>query len=58
MKTLRSYVAGRWHEADGGFVELVNPPTEETVARASSRGIDFGSASSMRAGEVVRRCAR
>jgi oxepin-CoA hydrolase/3-oxo-5,6-dehydrosuberyl-CoA semialdehyde dehydrogenase len=42
MKTLRSYAAGRWHEADRGFVDLVNPATEEPIARASSDGIDFG----------------
>jgi oxepin-CoA hydrolase/3-oxo-5,6-dehydrosuberyl-CoA semialdehyde dehydrogenase len=41
MKTLRSYVHGHWHEADSGFVSLVDPASEETVARASSRGIDF-----------------
>lgn len=41
MKTLRSYVLGQWHEADAGFVTLVDPSTEETVARASSRGVDF-----------------
>ncbi len=44
MKTLRSYVAGNWHEAKSGFVPLVNPATEEEVARASSAGIDFGEA--------------
>jgi oxepin-CoA hydrolase/3-oxo-5,6-dehydrosuberyl-CoA semialdehyde dehydrogenase len=42
MKTLRSYVAGRWHEAGSGFVPLVDPSTEETVAQASSEGVDFG----------------
>jgi len=41
MKTLRSYVAGRWHAADSRFAELVNPSTEEPVARTSSHGIDF-----------------
>ena len=41
MKTLRSYVAGRWHEARNRFVPLVNPSTEEEVARASSDGVDF-----------------
>jgi oxepin-CoA hydrolase/3-oxo-5,6-dehydrosuberyl-CoA semialdehyde dehydrogenase len=41
MKTLRSYVCGAWHEADGGFATLVNPSTEEEVARASSGGVDF-----------------
>jgi 3,4-dehydroadipyl-CoA semialdehyde dehydrogenase len=42
MKTLRSYVRGNWHEAQGGFVTLVDPSTEEEIARASSEGIDFG----------------
>jgi oxepin-CoA hydrolase/3-oxo-5,6-dehydrosuberyl-CoA semialdehyde dehydrogenase len=42
MKTLRSYVYGKWHEADSGFVPLVNPATEEEIARASSAGVDFG----------------
>jgi 3,4-dehydroadipyl-CoA semialdehyde dehydrogenase len=42
MKTLKSYVCGRWHEATSGFATLVNPSTEEEIARASSQGIDFG----------------
>lgn len=42
MKTLRSYVCGRWHEAGSGFATLVDPSTEEEIARASSAGIDFG----------------
>ena len=41
MKTLRSYVNGRWHESDSGHAWLVDPSTEERVARASSAGIDF-----------------
>jgi 3,4-dehydroadipyl-CoA semialdehyde dehydrogenase len=41
MKTLRSYVRGIWHEAQGGFATLVDPSTEEEIARASSEGIDF-----------------
>jgi oxepin-CoA hydrolase/3-oxo-5,6-dehydrosuberyl-CoA semialdehyde dehydrogenase len=44
MKTLRSYIAGNWHQADGGFATLVDPSTEEPVARASSEGVDFGAA--------------
>jgi oxepin-CoA hydrolase/3-oxo-5,6-dehydrosuberyl-CoA semialdehyde dehydrogenase len=44
MKTLRSYIAGRWHEAEAGFSTLYNPSTEEPIARASSDGIDFGEA--------------
>ena len=42
MKILRSYVRGTWHEAQSGFATLVNPSTEEEIARASSAGIDFG----------------
>ena len=33
MKTLRSYVCGAWHEAGSGFASLVNPSTEEEIAR-------------------------
>jgi len=42
MKTLRSHVLGSWHEASSGFAALVDPSTEEEIARASSDGIDFG----------------
>ncbi|MCA8961857.1 MAG: aldehyde dehydrogenase family protein, partial [Planctomycetes bacterium] len=42
MKTLRSHVLGRWHEAADGFVEIENPCTEAKIARVSSSGIDFG----------------
>ncbi|HEY4594291.1 MAG TPA: hypothetical protein VIJ61_17865, partial [Thermoanaerobaculia bacterium] len=45
MKTLKSYVLGSWQEGQEGnlsFVSLVNPSTEEVIARASSAGIDFG----------------
>ncbi|MDH3627556.1 MAG: 3,4-dehydroadipyl-CoA semialdehyde dehydrogenase [Acidobacteriota bacterium] len=41
MKRLRSYVEGRWHEADQGFVTLYDPSTEEAIAEVSSVGIDF-----------------
>src|SRR5262245_8667645 len=41
MKTLRSHLAGRWHQADRDFQTLVNPSTEEPLARASSTGADF-----------------
>ena len=44
MQTLRSYLDGHWHEADGDFQTLVNPSTEEPLARASSRGADFAAA--------------
>jgi oxepin-CoA hydrolase/3-oxo-5,6-dehydrosuberyl-CoA semialdehyde dehydrogenase len=42
MKTLESYVDGRWHEPTSDFVTLINPSTEEVLAQASSRGVDFG----------------
>ena len=42
MKTLKSYVQGSWREGQGNFVTLVDPSTEEEIARASSAGIDFG----------------
>lgn len=44
MKTLKSYVCGRWHEATEGFATLHDPSTEEPIARAGSAGIDFGAA--------------
>jgi 3,4-dehydroadipyl-CoA semialdehyde dehydrogenase len=44
MKTLRSYVQGDWHQADSDHVPLHNPCTEEPIAQAGSRGVDFGAA--------------
>jgi oxepin-CoA hydrolase/3-oxo-5,6-dehydrosuberyl-CoA semialdehyde dehydrogenase len=44
MKTLRSYIAGSWHQAGDGFATLHNPSTEEPIARASSAGVDFADA--------------
>ena len=44
MRILRSHVSGRWHEATTGFVDLVDPCSEEPIARASTAGIDFGAA--------------
>ncbi len=41
IHTLRSYVLGSWHEASSDFVPLINPSTEEEIARVSSTGIDF-----------------
>ncbi len=42
MRTVRSYVQERWHEPGGGWTFLVDPCSEETIARVSSAGIDFG----------------
>ena len=42
MKTLRSHVCGDWYTAEKGFAPLIDPSTEEEIARASSAGIDFG----------------
>jgi oxepin-CoA hydrolase/3-oxo-5,6-dehydrosuberyl-CoA semialdehyde dehydrogenase len=44
MKTLQSFVNGRWHEAAEDFVSVVNPATEEDLGRVSSQGVDFAGA--------------
>ena len=44
MKTLKSFVEGSWVEGKEPFATLVNPATEEPLARTSSAGIDFGAA--------------
>lgn len=44
MKTLRSYLSGRWIEGSGASQTLVNPATEEPLARASSDGLDLAAA--------------
>ncbi len=44
MKTLTSFVAGRWHAGDRDFQTLVDPSTEEPLAQASSAGVDFAAA--------------
>jgi len=44
MKTLASYLDGRWQQGTGAPAALVNPATEEPVAQASSAGIDLGQA--------------
>jgi 3,4-dehydroadipyl-CoA semialdehyde dehydrogenase len=44
MDTLKSYVEGKWVEGRGAFTELVNPATEEALARASSEGVDMAAA--------------
>jgi len=35
MKTLRSYIGGRWVEGSGAPQTLVNPATEEPLAQVS-----------------------
>ena len=44
MKSLRSFVEGRWIEGREPFATLVNPATEEPLARTSTAGIDMGTA--------------
>src|SRR3954452_5618085 len=44
MMMLRSCVEGRWVEGKEPFATLVNPATEEPVARTSTAGIDMGAA--------------
>jgi 3,4-dehydroadipyl-CoA semialdehyde dehydrogenase len=41
METLASYVCGEWREGTGKPATLVNPTTDEPVARSSTEGIDF-----------------
>ena len=40
LRTLPSFVGGRWVEGSGGFETLCNPATEESLARAASGGVD------------------
>ena len=44
MLTLKSYVGGRWVEGKGDLQTLVNPATEEPLARAGTGGIDLAAA--------------
>lgn len=44
MLELGSYVSGKWVKGGGKAAELVNPSTEEVLAKASTEGIDFGAA--------------
>ncbi|GJM20646.1 MAG: hypothetical protein DHS20C15_05610 [Planctomycetota bacterium] len=44
MKLLESYLAGRWQRGSGEPTPLVNPTTDETLAGASSEGLDLAEA--------------
>jgi len=44
MKTLSSYLCGRWQEGTGEPAVLVNPSTEEEMATTSTEGLDLGAA--------------
>ena len=44
MKTLRSYLSGRWTEGSGAPQTLVNPATEDPLAQVSSEGLDLAAA--------------
>ena len=44
MIELKSYLAGRWISGQGKASVLVNPATEQEIARASTEGVDFGAA--------------
>jgi 3,4-dehydroadipyl-CoA semialdehyde dehydrogenase len=44
MKELFSHVCGGWVAGQGAGATLLNPATEEALARASSEGLDFGRA--------------
>jgi oxepin-CoA hydrolase/3-oxo-5,6-dehydrosuberyl-CoA semialdehyde dehydrogenase len=43
-QVLESYVSGRWIEGTGAAQTLLNPATEESLATASSEGIDLAAA--------------
>ena len=40
MRALSSHVGGRWVEASGELETLVNPATEEPLARAGAARVD------------------
>lgn len=44
MIELASYVSGKWVKGTGKAAELLNPSTEEVVAKTSTEGVDFGAA--------------
>lgn len=44
MTELESYLGGRWVRGGGPGATLVNPATEEPLARASSEGLDLAAA--------------
>src|SRR5919109_379500 len=44
MQELRSYVGARWVAGSGAGQTLLNPTTEEPLARAASDGIDLRAA--------------
>ena len=44
MLTLKSYVSGRWVEGQGSLQTLVNPATEEPLARGGTGGVDMRAA--------------
>ncbi len=41
MKTLSSYLAGKWVKGNGSPRQLVNPTTEEVLAETSTAGLDL-----------------
>jgi 3,4-dehydroadipyl-CoA semialdehyde dehydrogenase len=43
-KVLQSYLGGKWQAGTEGGAALVNPTTGDTVARASSKGLDLKAA--------------
>ncbi|MCA9668313.1 MAG: 3,4-dehydroadipyl-CoA semialdehyde dehydrogenase [Myxococcales bacterium] len=44
MITLKSYLAGKWQAGAGEGSTLLDPTTEEPLARVSSEGLDFAAA--------------
>ena len=44
MQNLESYLGGKWVQGEGDGAILVNPATDEHIARTSTAGIDFAGA--------------
>ena len=40
LRTLPSHLGGRWVEGSGALTTLVNPATEEPLARTAADGLD------------------
>ena len=58
LTTLRSYAAGRWMAGTGDLATLVNPATEEPLARAGRAGWTWRRCWTTRARWAAPRCAR
>ena len=56
-KVLESYLGGKWQAGAGQGAALVNPTTGDTIARASSEGLDLSAALGYSRNVEARSCA-